>query len=125
MQCPCNSNNSFNECCEVIHKDLSKATTAEKLMRARYSAFSVKNIDFIYNTFHPTTRRFQSKKSIEDWANETKWFQLEIIKSSANIVEFKAHYLDINMENHIHHEKSNFKKGSDNNWYYVDGVLRD
>ncbi|WP_333802368.1 YchJ family metal-binding protein, partial [Sphingobacterium multivorum] len=35
-------------------------------------------------------------------------------------VEFEAHYLDPQMEVHIHHEKSTFKKQGDL-WYYVDG----
>lgn len=122
MNCPCASNKTFEECCEVIHKDIKMATTAEQLMRARYSAFVMHNIDFIYNSFHPTTRRFQRKQDIEKWAVESKWMQLNLIASTQNTVEFEAHYMDLTFEIHVHHEKSTFRKAN-NIWYYVDGTI--
>lgn len=118
--CPCGSGAPFGECCLQIHHTHAKATTAEALMRARYSAFVVGNIDFLYNTFHPTTRRFQNKNAIEQWAKENKWMQLSILKATFSTVEFEAHSLDATMEVQIHHEKSTFKQQG-NLWYYVDG----
>lgn len=118
--CPCGSASTFGECCLPIHDSHAKATTAEMLMRARYSAFAVGNIDFLYNTFHPTTRRFLNKPAIQQWAAENKWMQLNILKTTFSTVEFEAHYLDAAMEVQIHHEKSTFKQQG-NLWYYVDG----
>lgn len=118
--CPCGSGATFGECCLQIHYTHAKATTAEALMRARYSAFVVGNIDFLYDTFHPTTRRFQNKNAIEQWAKENKWMQLSILKATFSTVEFEAHYLDTTMEVQMHHEKSTFKQQG-NLWYYVDG----
>lgn len=118
--CPCGSGNTYSECCQQIHLSHANATTAEALMRARYSAFVVRHIDFLYNTFHPSTRRFQNKQAIGQWAQENKWMQLSILKSTPHTVEFEAHYLDPQMEVQIHHEKSTFKKQGDL-WYYVDG----
>ena len=120
--CPCGSGKEYSACCEIIHNDIKNATSAEQLMRARYSAFVKHNINFIYNTFHTSTRRFQNKKDIENWAKENKWMQLEIIKSTANTVEFKAHYLDSEMNVYIHHEKSIFKQ-IQQTWYYTDGKI--
>jgi len=118
--CPCCSGSAFSECCQLIHLSPAKAQTAEALMRARYSAFATADIDFLYNTYHPTTRRFQNKNSIQQWAMENKWMQLVILKSTIHTVEFEAHYLDANMEVQVHHEKSTFKKQGEL-WYYVDG----
>lgn len=118
--CACGSNKFYKECCCLLHQDYKKAESAEQLMRARYAAYVVHDIDFIYSTFHPSTRRFQNKKDIESWAKESKWMQLEVIKATTNTVEFKAHYLDNNMNVQIHHEKSNFKQVQ-NIWFYVDG----
>lgn len=118
--CPCGSGAPFGECCLQIHHTHAKAITAEALMRARYSAFVVGNIDFLYNTFHPTTRRFQNKNAIEQWAKENKWMQLSILKATFSTVEFEAYYLDTTMEVQMHHEKSTFKQQG-NLWYYVDG----
>lgn len=121
MNCPCGNNSTFAECCERIHNDLQKAETAEQLMRARYAAFVVKNIDFLYKTFHPNTRRFQSKKDIEQWAVESRWMKLEIVKATKHKVEFKAYYLDSNQATRVHHEKSTFEM-LHGTWFYVDGV---
>lgn len=122
MNCPCGKENSFAECCEKIHLDPKKVETAEQLMRARYSAFVTKNIDFLYNSFHPNTRRFQNRKDIEQWALESRWMKLEILKSTKHKVEFKAYYLDHNQATKVHHEKSNFEM-LHGIWYYVDGVF--
>ncbi len=118
--CPCGSGNPYSACCQQIHLSHANATTAEALMRARYSAFVVQHIDFLYSTFHPSTRRFQNKQAIGQWARENKWMQLTILKSTPHTVEFEAHYLDPQMEVQVHHEKSTFKKQGDL-WYYVDG----
>lgn len=118
--CPCGSGLTFAECCRQVHSNHTKATTAEALMRARYSAFAVGNIDFLYNTFHPTTRRFQHRDAIQQWAQENKWKQLNILKATSSTVEFEAHYLDSALQVQIHHEKSTFKQQGDL-WYYVDG----
>lgn len=122
MNCPCGSTLTFTACCEIVHKNPKEAKSAEMLMRARYSAFTLHNIDFIYQTFHPSTRRYQSLGDIKQWAIENKWMNLEILNSTVNTVEFKAHYLDVNLNPEIHHEKSNFKQ-IDDTWYYVDGKL--
>jgi SEC-C motif-containing protein len=118
--CPCGSGSTYEECCLQIHRFHAKATTAEALMRARYSAFVTQQIDFLYDTYHPSTRRFQNKQAIGQWARDNKWMQLSIQKSTLHTVEFEAHYLDPQMEVQIHHEKSTFKKQGDL-WYYVDG----
>ena len=121
-KCPCGNAQTYKDCCYQIHSNQRIALTAEELMRSRYSAFVKHEINFIFNTFHPSTRRFQNKKDIEKWAKESKWMQLEIIKSTTNTVEFKAHYLDQNLDVQIHHEKSAFKQVQDI-WYYVDGKI--
>ncbi|MDH5827175.1 YchJ family protein [Sphingobacterium faecium] len=121
-KCYCGNSLPYEECCQQIHLNQQKALSSEQLMRARYSAFVVQNIDFLYNSFHPTTRNFQDKKEIEMWAKESKWMQLHILTSTTSVVEFEAHYLDAQLNLQIHHERSNFKqiKGV---WYYVDGDL--
>ncbi|SFS49651.1 YchJ family protein [Sphingobacterium wenxiniae] len=120
--CPCGSQHSYSDCCEPIHKDLRSAQSAESLMRARYSAFTKGLVDFLYDSFHPSTRRFQNKRDIQLWATQSKWMQLEIVKASQHTVEFRAHYLNNDLEVEVHHEKSNFKQVQDI-WYYIDGKL--
>ncbi|MFZ4861817.1 YchJ family protein [Sphingobacterium sp. Mn56C] len=122
MLCPCGSDLDFTACCQPIHTGSKDAQTAEQLMRARYAAFSMHNIDFIYNSFHPSTRRFQQKNAIEQWAKENKWMQLAVLKTTATTVEFEAHYLDPDLNTQIHHEKSTFKQ-LHGRWFYLDGII--
>ncbi len=121
--CPCGSTLSYQNCCNRIHQDQKLAETAEQLMRSRYAAFCLRLIDFLYDSFHPQTRRFQKKSEIEQWAKENNWQELQIVKSTTSTVEFKAYYMDLRGELHIHHEKSNFKQ-LNGIWYYYDGQLK-
>ncbi len=123
MTCPCGSDIEKDKCCVLIHNDISLACTAEQLMRARYTAYTMHHIDFIYESFHPTTRRFQDKIEIKYWAQENRWTGLEIINFTKNTVEFKAHYLDKESNPCVHHEKSTFKEFQ-KKWYYLDGIIK-
>ena len=42
--CPCGSGLAYGECCAPVINGSAKAKTAEALMRARYTAYAVKNI---------------------------------------------------------------------------------
>ena len=121
--CPCGSGESYQDCCNRIHENPKAAASAEALMRARYAAFCLQHIDFLYDTFHPQTRRYQQKAAITAWAEENQWQELQIIQASVSRVEFKAYYIDRSGDLHIHHEKSAFKQ-LNSQWYYVDGEIK-
>ncbi|MHC8949842.1 YchJ family protein [Sphingobacterium hungaricum] len=119
-ECPCGSERPYTDCCSKIHQDLSLASSAEQLMRARYAAFSLQLIDFIYDSFYWKSRKLQNKSDIADWAKANKWMKLELLNATENTVEFKAYYLNPQGEMEIHHELSKFKQ--DNKiWYYLSG----
>lgn len=118
--CYCNSEKPFSNCCEQYINGSVKPETAEALMRSRYSAYCVKNADYLIATTHISTRKHHNKKDILSFATENHWVRLEIVKATENMVEFKAYYLDSSLQPHTHHEKSTFKKEGEQ-WYYVDG----
>jgi len=96
------------------------APTAESLMRSRYSAYATHKADYLVATTHPSTRKHHNKKDIFEWSQSNQWIKLEIIHSRENKVEFKAFYLDSQMQMQMHHEHSTFKV-EDEKWFYVDG----
>ncbi|WP_395048050.1 YchJ family protein [Flavobacterium sp.] len=100
--------------------DTQKAPTAESLMRSRYSAYCVQNIDYILATTHISTRKFHDKEETLAFASQNKWIKLEIVNATETMVEFKAFYIDSNLKSQIHHEKSTFQK-EEGSWFYVDG----
>lgn len=124
MNCPCGSNNSYAQCCERAHKDLSQVTIAEQLMRSRYSAFVLGNGNYLMDSHHSTTRPIKERKSIEAWAKSVSWIRLEIvdkekggINDQRGTVTFNAYFFEDGKVEVIH-EKSDFVK-ENGYWMYL------
>ncbi len=118
--CYCGNSISFQDCCEPFIKGIANVTTAEKLMRSRYSAFATGAADYLVNTTHISKRRLHNKKDILAWSQANKWLKLEVLASTETTVTFKAYYLDENLKAQVHYEHSTFKF-ENNKWFYVDG----
>jgi SEC-C motif domain protein len=120
IDCYCCSGKYFENCCEIFLSGTTKTTTAEELMRSRYSAYVTVNVEYILKTTHPSTRKFQNSESIGQWARSNTWQTLEIVSTGNEIIEFKAYFLDSDLNPQIHHEVSTFKKEL-GKWFFVDG----
>ena len=112
--CPCQSSLSYEDCCRRFHSGNLFPETAEQLMRSRYSAFVLKNIPYIVQTTVPSQQTLLDEKALQDWANETQWLGLEIVKAETltktqSAVEFKAHFQG-SEQPQVHHEYSLFVK---------------
>ena len=125
MDCPCQSQQEFSNCCEPFIKGRNPET-AEQLMRARFSAYSMVNMDYIESTHDPKTRKDTDMKANRDWAQQTKWLGLEIVKTEKGetdddwgMVEFKARYKNKEGE-HFHHEVSEFNRRQ-GQWFFTNG----
>ena len=118
--CYCGNSISFQDCCEPYIKGIKNATTAEVLMRSRYSAFAVGAADYLVNTTHISKRRYHNKRDILAWSQANKWLKLEVLTSTETTVTFKAYYLDENLKAQVHYEHSTFKL-ENGKWFYVDG----
>jgi SEC-C motif-containing protein len=118
--CFCGSAISFNKCCRPLGLELQKATTAEALMRSRYVAYVVQDVDYLIATTHPSQRANYSKEEITFWATSNQWQRLEILAVTPTTVTFKAYYLDSNNQLQVHHEHSRFVF-ENGEWFYVDG----
>jgi len=98
-------------------------TTAEQLMRSRYSAFCVHNEPYLKRTWHPTT----CPETI-DFDDQQHWLGLKIISrhdggvaDSVGQVEFVARY-KIHGRAYRLHENSDFVK-QNGCWQYTQGTL--
>lgn len=125
MQCPCNSSKKYNVCCKVAHENIKNILTAEQLMRSRYSAFVLGDINYLNKSHHSTTRPTkQENKEILLWTKSVKWIKLEVINTTKGLhndltgtVEFKAFFLENNLVDVIH-ENSSFCL-ENNHWVYL------
>jgi len=119
--CYCKSNKVFSQCCEVFLRVFEVPNTALKLMRSRYSAYCLGDVNYLQATTHDHTWTDEELKFIQDWADNSFWQHLDIVSSSQDTVEFKAYYI-FEGKQHLHHEKSTFLKLNDI-WKYVDGEI--
>src|SRR6478609_9865033 len=92
--CYCGSGQTFENCCKPYIIGVNKPSSAETLMRSRYSAYVTSAIDYLLKTTAASEREYYSREEMLKWASESKWEKLEIINATENTVEFKAYFLD-------------------------------
>lgn len=127
--CPCGSGLSYSACCEPIISGRNEAVTAQALMRSRYVAFTLANVDYLMRSHSAKTRPVKNRKNIEKWAKSVNWMGLTILETQTGeasdeigTVEFKATYMENGKLQQIH-EKSLFHR-ENGKWVYVSGVHR-
>lgn len=121
--CLCGSGNTYSTCCQKVHLDHAAASTAEELMRSRYTAFALEKSSHILKTWVENKR----PKALNFDDHPVTWIHLTINSSkdgqpenSTGQVDFTSTYIE-NGQLCTLSEISNFKK-IDSLWYYVDGV---
>jgi SEC-C motif-containing protein len=126
-ECPCLSGRGYDECCGALHNGARVAATAEELMRARYSAFVLADIDFLGTSHDPERRDEFDPESARQWATAADWQGFEVLRTEAGgpgdatgVVEFVARYT-MNGSGIEHHEVSEFRR-VEGAWYFVDGA---
>jgi len=114
--CPCGSGERYDACCGRLHRGAAQAATAEELMRSRYSAYALGDLDHVFRTWHPRTRP-------DDLAPDPglTWTGLRILGSGEDWVEFEATWVRDGVAGRLH-EHSRFEQRG-GRWVYVDGDL--
>lgn len=130
-KCPCGSDKTYPQCCELIHLKKKSAQTAEDLLRARYSAFVKGKIDFILDTHHGKTKKEVNIKEIQEWSTQSAWKGLEIVQKEAGdpedsqgLITFCARYQSTSSDTapdkiEEHWENALFEK-EDGEWKFLD-----
>jgi SEC-C motif-containing protein len=93
------------------------ADTAEELMRSRYTAYALGDVDHLFRSWHPATR----PDDLDQLAH-LDWLGLEILETvdggpadDYGIVEFRATHVGGTL-----HERSRFMRRG-GRWVYLDG----
>lgn len=123
--CLCGSELNYQDCCHLYHKGIKTPSTAEKLMRSRFTAYAMQKNDYLIETWAISKR----PKQINFEKEEAQWQRLEIIKTkkgqlndSRGIVEFKAYFLSKGTPS-VMNEISRFTK-TGGRWFYLDGQVK-
>ncbi len=120
--CICGSGKTYQQCCARFLEAKASASTAEQLMRSRYTAFVLKDLEYITQTWLPATR--PPVTSI--LSNNTVWTDLSVIsvtqgqeEDREGWVEFEARYIE--GDKHITIRETSWFIKKDNLWYYHSG----
>ena len=125
--CPCGSNKAYNLCCAPYIEGMKRAQTAKALMKSRYTAYVIKDEEYLTKTWHPSTR----PKDLSLAQDKTQWQQLKILNTKRGKladkkgwVAFAAFYLDEKEEQGVLKEESMFVREA-GQWFYHSGVFID
>lgn len=112
--CPCGSGATYDACCGRLHRGATQAATAEELMRSRYAAYAVGDLDHVFRTWHPRTRPATLEPD-----PELVWTGLTVLDATEDRVEFIAAFERAGVPGDLH-ERSRFERRA-GRWLYLDG----
>ena len=125
--CPCTSGEKYQSCCGQYISTKVHPPTAEALMRSRYTAYAIGEIEYLPRTLPLLDRKNFDRRGAKQWSEQAKWLGLEVIsvkemnQGTKATVEFKAKF-QIGDEELEHHEISRFEKQMDR-WFLIDGKI--
>lgn len=122
-RCPCGTGLRYGECCAPLHRGERLAPTAEMLMRSRFSAYVVRDTQYLLDTWDPSTR--PASLHLEH-PGAPEFYLLEVLRTERGgpfdvegVVEFAAHYRGA--ARGVQQETSRFyKKGK--KWFYQEAI---
>ena len=121
--CPCDSGDTFSDCCQPIINAQRPAPTAEALMRSRYSAYVLMDLAHLRRSWHPDTLPANLQPD-----PDSRWLGLKVKATNAGgpddnhgTVEFIARF-KLQGSGHRLHEISRFERVN-GLWVYLDGEL--
>ncbi|NTC84021.1 YchJ family protein [Agrobacterium tumefaciens] len=79
--CPCGSSSEFGQCCEPLIKG-APATSPEALMRSRYTAFTLGDLDYIEGTCTEEALRTLNRADLERSLPDMKWLEMKVRETS-------------------------------------------
>ncbi len=123
--CPCGRNRLYSVCCGPLLLRTRQAATAEQLMRSRYTAFYIGDVDYLVDTLHPSQRKPEDRAALQSTIGRQAWLGLHVIDTrrggrtdDIGYVEFAAYYGGA--EQGQIHERSKFVK-EEGQWFYWGG----
>jgi SEC-C motif-containing protein len=128
--CPCGGG-PYGRCCRPLHRQERLADTAEELMRSRYSAFALGEIEHLLRTQPSDQTLAQRRRSLEATCRQLRWRELVIVALEAGgcadqegTVTFEAHY-SASGERGVLRECSRFAREGgkpDGAWLYLEAL---
>lgn len=125
--CPCGGGRTYLACCARLHDGRAEAASPEALMRARYSAFALRNAAYLLKTWAAETRPTSLGR-----LDDRDWLGLTIEHApppsdhageAVGVVRFAARWRDpATASKGVLRETSRFRR-EHGLWLYVDGEV--
>lgn len=130
QSCPCGGG-SYEACCRPLHRQERLAQTAEQLMRSRYSAFALAEIEHLLRTQPSPEPLQQRRRALEATCRQLRWRKLVVVACEAGglddlegTVTFEAHYSTSGRRG-VLRERSCFGRAggdADGAWLYLEAL---
>lgn len=98
-RCPCSSQKTYESCCGPFLEQKQLPQTPDRLMRSRYTAYSLARIDYIKKTMKDKALTEFDELIAQQWAKSVTWLDLKVIlapttDSDIGFVEFIARFME-------------------------------
>ena len=119
--CPCGgfTHPTYDGCCGPLLRGERLAATAEELMRSRYTAYAVGDLEHVWRTWHPRTR-----PAVVEPTPGLVWRGLTVLRTEAGgpddetgVVEFRAAHETGQGAGSMHEVSEFARRGG--RWFYV------
>lgn len=125
VDCPCGTGEQYQQCCQPLHQGTA-APNAERLMRSRYSAYTLGLIDYLVSSTLPAQQSALDRQAMAQWSSASTWLGL-VVEDAPPVdqqaqraqVTFIAHWADPDGQRHSHRECSDFGKRQER-WFFID-----
>ena len=132
MQTPCPCGGFlYSSCCGPLHRGERQAATAEQLMRSRYSAYALGEVEYLLQTQPSPVPLARRRRELAASIGHLRWQRLQILAVTAGgphdlsgTVTFEAHYVAAG-ERGLMRECSLFGRADnslDGGWLYLESL---
>ena len=123
--CPCGAKATIDKHCLPIIDGKAKPETAERLMRARFTAYSMGDVDFLIRTTAAEFREKLDADELEEYCDSIRCISLKVLATEAGgpkddegVVKFHASLM-VNGKRTLHSEVSHFHR-EEGDWVYAE-----
>ena len=125
--CPCGGG-PYQSCCAPLHRGEQRAITAEQLMRSRYAAFAMGELEYLLTT-HPDADvpEEERRQQLRRTCRATRWIGLRILSCTdggvddlEGMVEFEARHREGTLRETSFFQRLGGRRDGD--WLYIEAL---
>ena len=124
--CPCGAKATFDKHCQPVIAGRVQPDTAERLMRARFTAYSIGDVKYLIKTTAEEQQKKLDEDELEEYCQSIRCISLKILATEAGgpadetgVVRFHASLM-VNGKRTLHSEISRFHREG-GAWVYAEG----